>query len=246
MTRKAVLTLGLVAALAVAGAGAALAESADGIMRLSVVFTNDIHGGIDPTGATFMNREFPPPLGGGASAMTYVERLRERAKEEGGHVLLFDQGDIFQGTPVGNYRKGEAIIEYFNHIGLDLWSIGNHDFDEGSENLWHLVGMSQMPVLSANLAWDDTGEPIEGIVPYVIREYDGIKVAIIGLTTTDTPKMAFPDHVKGVKFLSEVETLREIRARGEGEGRGPRVRRGALRASVRPRGGVPRAGPGRG
>jgi 2',3'-cyclic-nucleotide 2'-phosphodiesterase (5'-nucleotidase family) len=122
-------------------------------------------------------------------------------------VLLFDQGDIFQGTPVGNYRKGEAVIEYFNHIGLDLWAIGNHDFDEGAENLWHLVGMSQMPVLSANLAWADTGDPIEGIVPYIIREYDGIKIAIIGLTTTDTPKMAFPDHVKGVKFLSEIETL---------------------------------------
>jgi 5'-nucleotidase/UDP-sugar diphosphatase len=219
MTRKAVLTLGLIAALAVVGgAGAAHAESADGIMRLSVVFTNDIHGGIDPSGATFMNREFPPPLGGGASAATYVAWLRERAKEEGGHVLLFDQGDIFQGTPVGNYRKGEAIIEYFNHIGLDLWTIGNHDFDEGSENLRHLVEMSQMPVLSANITWADTGEPIEGIVPYVIREYDGIKIAIIGLTTTDTPKMAFPDHVKGIAFKPEVETLekyvREVREKG--------------------------------
>lgn len=218
MTRKAVFTLGLLAALAVVGAGAVHAGSADGIMRLSVVFTNDMHGGIDPTGATFMNREFPPPLGGGASAVTYIERLRERAKEEGGHVLLVDQGDIFQGTPVGNYRKGEAVVEYFNHIGLDLWTIGNHDFDEGSENLRHLVGMSEMPVLSANLAWDDTGEPIEGIVPYVIREYDGIKIAIIGLTTTDTPKMAFPDHVKGVKFLPEIETLEkyvpEVRQKG--------------------------------
>ena len=219
MTRKALLALGLLAALTVVGGtGAAHAESAEGVMRLSVVFTNDMHGGIDPTGATFMNREFPPPLGGGASAATYIERLRERAKAEGGHVLLFDQGDIFQGTPVGNYRKGEAVIEYFNHIGLDLWAIGNHDFDEGAENLWHLVGMSQMPVLSANLAWADTGEPIEGVVPYIIREYDGIKIAIIGLTTTDTPKMAFPDHVKGVKFLSEIETLQryvpEVREKG--------------------------------
>lgn len=218
MTRKAALALGLLVALAIAGAGAARAETAEGIMRLSVVFTNDLHGGIDPTGATFMNREFPPPLGGGASAVAYIERLRGRAAEEGGHVLLFDQGDIFQGTPVGNYRKGEAVIEYFNHVGLDLWTIGNHDFDEGSENLWHLIGMSQMPVLSANLVWDDTGEPIEGVVPYVIREYDGIKVAVIGLTTTDTPKMAFPDHVKGVRFLSEIETLEkyvpEVREKG--------------------------------
>jgi 2',3'-cyclic-nucleotide 2'-phosphodiesterase (5'-nucleotidase family) len=205
--------------LVIAALGTAPAPAADdGIMRLSIVYTNDIHGGIDRTGATFMNREFPPPLGGAASAVTYIERLRERAREEGGHVLVIDQGDIFQGTPVGNYRKGEAVIEYFNHIGLDLWTVGNHDFDEGAENLWHLIEMSEMPVLSANLVWDETGEPVEHVEPYVIKDYDGIKVAIIGMTTTDTPKMAFPDHVAGVRFLPEIETARkyveEVREKG--------------------------------
>ncbi len=190
----------------------------DGLMRLSVVYTNDIHGGIDRTGATFMNREFPPPLGGAPSAVTYIERLRERAREQGGHVLVIDQGDIFQGTPVGNFRKGEAVVEYFNHIDLDLWTVGNHDFDEGADNLWHLIEMSNMPVLSANMVWEETGELVEHVLPYVIKDYDGVKVAIIGLTTTDTPKMSFPDHVKGVRFLPEVETARkyveEVREKG--------------------------------
>jgi 2',3'-cyclic-nucleotide 2'-phosphodiesterase (5'-nucleotidase family) len=190
----------------------------DGLMRFSIVYTNDIHGGIDRSGATFMNREFPPPLGGAASAVTYIERLRERARERGDHVLVIDQGDIFQGTPVGNYRKGESVIEYFNHIGIDLWTVGNHDFDEGSENLWHLIEMSDMPVLSANMVWEETGEPVEQVRPYVIKDYDGVKVAIIGLTTTDTPKMAFPEHVQGVRFLPEIETARryvaEVREKG--------------------------------
>jgi 5'-nucleotidase/UDP-sugar diphosphatase len=194
------------------------ASQDDGLMKLSVVFTNDIHGGIDPTGATFMSREFPPPLGGAASATTYIERLRERAREEGGHVLVMDQGDIFQGTPVGNYRKGEAVVEYFNHIDLDLWTVGNHDFDEGAENLWHLIAMSEMPVLSANLAWEETGEPIEYVKPYIIKEYDGVKIAIIGLTTTDTPKMAFPAHVAGVTFLPEIETARKYVQEVQDEG----------------------------
>jgi 2',3'-cyclic-nucleotide 2'-phosphodiesterase (5'-nucleotidase family) len=217
MTRTALFALALLAAIASGASPTWAGAPDDGIMRLSVVFTNDIHGGIDPQGATFMNREFPPPLGGGASAMTYIGRLRERAKEEGGHVLLFDQGDIFQGTPVGNYRKGEAVVEYFNHIGLDLWAVGNHDFDEGFENLQHLVSMSQMPVLSANIVHED-GAPVDGLVPYVIKEYDGIRIAVIGLTTTDTPKMAFPEHVEGVEFLPELETLkkyvREVREQG--------------------------------
>lgn len=191
----------------------------DGVMRLSVIFTNDIHGGIDPTGATFMNREFPPPLGGGASAAAYIDRLREKAAADPNHyVLVMDQGDIFQGTPVGNYKNGEAVIEYFNHIGIDLWTVGNHDFDEGSDNLVHLVEMSKMPVLSANLVSADTGGPVDDIKPYIIKDYGDIKVGIIGITTTDTPKMAFPDNVAGVEFLPEIPTLekyvKELRDQG--------------------------------
>jgi 5'-nucleotidase / UDP-sugar diphosphatase len=186
----------------------ALAEK-DDLVRLTVVFTNDIHGGIDRTGATFMSSEFPPPLGGGASAATYIEQLRERAKREGGYVLLMDQGDIFQGTPVGNYENGKAVVEFFNHIGLDLWTVGNHDFDEGYDNLWKLVELSDMPVLSANIVWADGDEPIDYLKPYIIKDYGGIKVAIIGLTTTDTPKMAFPAHVEPVAFLDEIKTARK-------------------------------------
>ncbi len=207
----------VVGVLAMSLAANAVPEGAD-VMRLSVVFTNDIHGGIDRTGATFMNREFPPPLGGAASAVTYIERLRALAEEGGGHVLLVDQGDIFQGTPVGNYRKGEAVVDYFNLVGLDAWTLGNHDFDEGSENLWHLIEMAEMPVLSANLRWTDSGEPVEGVLPYIIKDYDGIKVAIIGITTTDTPKMAFPKHVAGLDFLPAIDItaryVEEVRALG--------------------------------
>ncbi len=197
----------LAAAMLAATAPAAFADD-DGILRLSVIFTNDIHGGIDPTGATFMNREFPPPLGGGASATTYIDRLREEAAADENHyVLVMDQGDIFQGTPVGNYRNGESVIEYFNHLGIDLWTIGNHDFDEGAENLLRLVEMSKMPVLSANLVDAATGGQVDDIKPYVIKDYGDIKVGIIGITTTDTPKMAFPANVAGVEFLPEIPTL---------------------------------------
>ena len=200
-----------------AGAGSGDVDG-DGLMKLSVIYTNDIHGGIDRSGATFMNREFPPPLGGGASAVTYIEQLREQAAANGDHVLLMDQGDIFQGTPVGNYRQGEAMIDYFNYIGLDLWTVGNHDFDEGCDNLCNLLDKSEMPVLSANIVWAETGEPLEGMQPYLIKDYDGIKVAIIGLTTTDTPKMAFPGHVEPVAFLPELETaekyVKEVREKG--------------------------------
>ncbi len=205
-------------AIALMAAAVPSASGEDGLIRLSVIFTNDIHGGIDRSGATFMNREFPPPLGGAASAATYIASVRDRAEAEGSYVLLIDQGDIFQGTPVGNFRKGEAVVEYFNTMDFDLWTVGNHDFDEGFENLWDLIEMSEMPVLSANLVWAESGEPVEHVLPYIIKDYGGVKVAIIGLTTTDTPKMAFPDHVSAVAFLDEIETARkyvqEVREKG--------------------------------
>ena len=112
----------ILVAVALMAAAVPSASGEDGLVKLSVIFTNDIHGGIDRTGATFMNREFPPPLGGAASAATYIASVRERAEAEGGHVLIIDQGDIFQGTPVGNFRKGESVIDYFNQLGVDLWT----------------------------------------------------------------------------------------------------------------------------
>ena len=70
--RSALTVLMVVASvLAMSLAANAVPDGTD-VMRLSVIFTNDIHGGIDRSGATFMNREFPPPLGGAASAVTYV------------------------------------------------------------------------------------------------------------------------------------------------------------------------------
>jgi len=216
--RSARIALAAIAVVLLAALTAGAAPDGVDVMRLSVVYTNDIHGGIDRSGATFMNREFPPPLGGAASAAAYIEQLRAKAANEGSHVLLMDQGDIFQGTPVGNFRKGESVVKYFNMVDFDLWTVGNHDFDEGSENLWHLIEMSEMPVLSANLVWEETGELVELVEPYIIKDYDGVKVAIIGLTTTDTPKMAFPEHVAGVNFLPAIDTaekyVAEVREKG--------------------------------
>ncbi len=78
--------------------------------------------------------------------------------------------------------------------------------------------MCEVPVLSANLVWKETGEPVGCVAPYIIKDYGGVKVAVIGLTTTDTPDMAFPSHVESVAFLPSIETaatyVREVRAQG--------------------------------
>ena len=98
-------------------------------VHIVIMHTNDIHGGIDRRGATFMDEEFPPALGGGASLVTLVKQVRAEAEAEGKGFLLFDTGDFWQGTPVGNSRQGQIVSEFLNRAGYDARVPGNHEFD---------------------------------------------------------------------------------------------------------------------
>ena len=121
------------AAATLAGAPAVTGAD-DGLLRINLLWTNDVHGHIAPEPAKFMNPDFPPPLGGGASAVRDIRGVTGRAEAAGEEVLLVDVGDMFQGTPIGNKTKGAAVIEYMNAIGYDFAVPGNHDFGLGREN----------------------------------------------------------------------------------------------------------------
>lgn len=211
--RATVLTLLTTALLATLPA-AASAE----IVRLTVVHTNDIHGGIDPSSATFMNRDFPPRLGGGASMITVVERLREETSRQGGHFVLLDAGDIFQGTPVGTVTQGRAVIDFMNRARYDALAIGNHDFDEGKENCWELVRRAQFPVLAANLVDKATGDLPEGLEPWIIKDFGNLRIGIFGLITPETVSMSFPAHIEGLDFLPMTPVARRCVAELEEQG----------------------------
>jgi 2',3'-cyclic-nucleotide 2'-phosphodiesterase (5'-nucleotidase family) len=170
-------------------------------VSIIIVHTNDIHGGIDRQGATFMSNEFPPQLGGGASLATLVEHMRQKAREEGKGFLLVDTGDIWQGTPVGNYDNGRIVMEFMNRLGYDAWSPGNHEFDAGLDNAFRIMNMAEFPVLSANVVNAETGEVPPPMQPYIIKEVAGIKIGMIGLITEETPYYALPEDVQEVEFL---------------------------------------------
>lgn len=107
------------------------------------MFTNDIHGGIDRTKATFMNPEFPPHWGA-ASAATLIRHVRSLANETRDNLLL-DSGDFFQGRPVGTVTNGAAVIEYMNAIGYEGLALGNHEFDISSEELVETLRLADFP-----------------------------------------------------------------------------------------------------
>ena len=199
MTLRKILTAAFALAL-LAGAAGGPAAADDGLVRLHLIWTNDVHGHVAPEPARFMNPEFPPPLGGGASLLNYVKQVRAEAAANGERVLLVDAGDVFQGAPVGSKTKGDAVVEFFNVAGYDAIAPGNHDFDMGRENCERLARMTDAPWLCANLRDEATGELVDWVQPTLTFETGGLKIGLIGIVTPATVHMSFPDNIRGLIF----------------------------------------------
>lgn len=176
--------------------------------KLDVMFTNDIHGGIDRYAATFMNPEFPPMLGGGGVAATYIKSVRQESNENRDNLLI-DAGDFFQGHPIGTMSKGEYIMEYMNLIDYDLMVVGNHEYDILEEDLMKTIKMAEFPILACNIVKKGTTELVDYVEPYLIIKKLGVKIGIIGVTTTDTKYMSFPENISNVDFLPADKEVRK-------------------------------------
>lgn len=196
------------AILALLGLFLASAAAAE-VIDVDVLYTSDIHGHIGVEGATFLNPNFPPPLGGGASAAAYIERVRKEAAEAGRDVYLFDSGDLFQGTPVGMRTEGTAIVKWMNSVKYTAGCLGNHDFDKGWENARRLVDLADFPLMGSNITNAETGETVPWVPGTTWLETDGIKIAVLGYCTESTKNMSFAKNIEGIDFVPIHEKLTE-------------------------------------
>ena len=135
-------------------------------------------------------------------------------------TIILGAGDIFQGTALSNYYHGLPIVDVFNNIGFDGFVIGNHEFDWGIEEITAYRdgdttnGEMEYPLLAANIVYEDSGDPLENTVPYIIKDVQGVKVGIIGvigdvidsISASRTENMVFLDAVDTVSQYAE--TLR--------------------------------------
>jgi len=157
------------------GLGGPLLNSCQNSSRkhLTILHTNDVHSHIDP----FPNNHSAfPNLGGVARRATMVDQIRK----ENPNTLLFDAGDIFQGTPFFNFYGGELEFKLMSMLKYDAATIGNHDFDNGLNGLYAQLPYASFDFLSAN--YDFTNTLLEDKVkPYKIYLVDGIKVGVFGL-----------------------------------------------------------------
>ncbi|MBN1433646.1 bifunctional metallophosphatase/5'-nucleotidase [Candidatus Fermentibacterales bacterium] len=193
-------------------------SAGSGIFYLTILHTNDIHGGITPRAASFLNPDFPPMIGGGAHISEYVERVRSDCEEAGEYCLLFDAGDIYQGTPIGNYDAGSFVMEWMNEVGYDLMTLGNHDFDDGADNAIRLADMARFPVVACNFVSAETGSIPDPVQSYVFYDFEGVRIAVIGVATSDTYGLVDASMLEGYLFLNEIETVEryigEVRQEG--------------------------------
>jgi 5'-nucleotidase len=141
--------------------------------HITILHTNDVHSHVD----AFPNDHADfPGLGGLARRAGLVHSIRK----ENPNTLLFDAGDIFQGTPYFNFYGGELEFKLMSMLNYDATTIGNHDFDNGIDGLLAQMPYAKFNFLSAN--YDFSNTVLDGLTePYKIYEKDGIKVGVYGL-----------------------------------------------------------------
>ena len=175
---------------------------------ITILCTCDLHGNVLPT----ESYEGKTNLGGIARCATVIRQVRAQER----NVLLVDAGDTIQGAAISFLSDGQVMVKCLNHIQYDAWIWGNHEFDWGLEKLAACAERAQMPILNANVqAAEHEGSSVSRRIasrlkPYILREIDGVKVAIIGLNTPGVPNWSRPRLIAGLEFLDSVDTLRKI------------------------------------
>lgn len=190
------LALGVMLALPIS-AGASVQK--DGV-HITLLHTNDIHARVQDTkgDGKILGMEW---IAGGI--------LAQKATDT--DTLAFDAGDTFHGLPIINLSKGANMAILMNLSGYDAMTPGNHDFNFGSKRLQELAQMLEFPMLSANTLEKDSNKCL--FMPYKSYKLNGVKVAVIGLTTPEVAFKTNPANVTTIYFADPIVTAKAAMAK---------------------------------
>jgi len=174
------------------------------MVELTILSTNDIHGGLEQVSKDFGSGR---PIGGAAWLAAAI--AEERAKNPEG-TLLLDGGDMYQGTALSNLTDGRSTMHVLNALDYDAAAVGNHEFDWGIDLMVDRFEQAEFPVLAANIFLESTGERPDWARPYTIVKRKGVRIAIIGLATPDTPRTTMPQNVAHLDFGDPVEISNQL------------------------------------
>lgn len=201
-------------------------NSANNTVVVQLLSFNDLHGQFE---------EDEKNGGGIANLAAYLKKFQS----ENENTITMSAGDQIGGSPVVTaLKQDQPTLEIMKEMNVDVVVTGNHEYDEGVDELARIVqggthstgleweGSEYLSWITANVvAKEDMkfgkeeikkGDPI--LEPYIIKEFDGVKIGIIGIVTTDTVKKVVPDGINSVEFLDEAETIdkytKELKEKG--------------------------------
>ncbi len=171
-------------------------------MLLRVLALADLHGQLE---ARVWDWSGGRAVGGSAALKPWLDSLAKACRCTS---VRLDAGDEMQGTPVSNLSYGRGTIAAMNALGIDAAAIGNHEFDWSIDTLLARMQDAHYKFLSANIT-DSVGSARPAwALPWTVVTKNGVKIAVIGLTTVTTPTTTAPRNVRGLAFGNGAEAIR--------------------------------------
>lgn len=179
------------------------AEAGSACKTFTVLHTNDNHGRF------WHNKDGEYGL---AAQKTLVDQIRAEVSKAGGQTLLLSGGDINTGVPESDLQDAVPDFIGMNEIGYDAMAVGNHEFDNPLAVLDSQRSIANFPMLAANIYKADGSRYFDA---YKVFNVNGVRIAVIGLTTEDTAKIGNPEFISGLKFedpkVEVVKVIKEIK-----------------------------------
>jgi 5'-nucleotidase len=186
--------------------------AASASVQVRILAFNDFHGNLKPP--TNKLPKIDQPVGGAAYFAAHLKKLAE------GHpnTLIVSAGDLIGASPLtSGLFHDEPTIEVMNAIGLTATTIGNHELDEGADELLRMKKGGCHPKDGCKFDKDFPGAKFDYLAanvnvkassstlfpPYVIKEVAGIPIALVGMPLEDTPHSVLPEAVVGLEFGNE-------------------------------------------
>ncbi|MEQ1505999.1 MAG: hypothetical protein ABMB14_27455, partial [Myxococcota bacterium] len=181
-------------------------------VTIPIVALNDFHGGLYEA---VLPKEPDVAYGGLPWLAAAIGALRTEHPD----LVLLDGGDEFQGSWPVNATHGRGSVDAYRLLGVDAGAVGNHEFDYGGAGGGHplrgaleaAAAAAPYPFLTANVReadgsrWDPPN-----VLPWTVIERSGVRIAVVGLTTAETPTTTNPTNVADLTFADPVESVRAL------------------------------------